>query len=97
MDLRGDEFEDFIGKNEKCAVDFWAPWCSPCITLGPKLEEACEEKGVPLGKVNIDEDRELAAEFGIMSIPCVVLFKNGEEADRKVGNVSKESLLGFLG
>jgi thioredoxin 1 len=65
--------------------------------LQPKITEACEEKKVPLGGINIDEDKELAEEYGVMSIPCAIKFVNGEEADRKIGNVSKESLLAFLG
>ncbi len=97
MELDSKSFEKFISENDKCVVDFWAPWCGPCLSLGPVLEEACKEKGVPLGKVNVDGSRELASRFGIMSIPCVILFENGEEADRKIGSVPKESLLEFLG
>jgi thioredoxin 1 len=95
-DLNKDSFKEFITKNEKCVVDFWAPWCGPCKMLQPKITEACEEKNVPLGGINIDEDKELAQEYGVMSIPCVIKFEKGEEADRKIGNVSKESLIDFL-
>ena len=97
MDLDRKGFDEFIKDNEVCVVDFWAAWCGPCLMLAPKLEEACKEKGIPLGKINIDEYQGLAQDFGVMSIPCVVLFKRGEEADRSIGNVSKESLLKFLG
>lgn len=65
--------------------------------LTPKLEEVCREKGVPVGKVNIDDYQGLARDFGVMSIPCIVLFKKGEEVGRSIGNVSKETLLKFLG
>jgi thioredoxin 1 len=96
MDLTSETFEKFIKENEKCVIDFWAPWCGPCKMLEPKIKEACAEKNVPLGGINIDESRGLAEKYGVMSIPCVILFKNGDEADRKIGNVSKESLMGFL-
>jgi thioredoxin 1 len=97
MDLNTQTFEKFIKENEKCVVDFWAPWCGPCKMLAPTLEEACGDANVPLGKVNIDDAGDVAGKFGIMSIPCVILFENGEETNRKIGNVPKESLMEFLG
>jgi len=96
MDLNSTTFEEFVKKNKTCVVDFWAPWCGPCRMLAPTIEAACAEKKMPLGKVNIDQSTDLAMKFGVMSIPCVVLFKNGKEANRKVGNVPKENLLKFL-
>ena len=97
MDLTTATFEDFVKKNKTCVVDFWAPWCGPCRILAPALESACGEKGVPLGKVNIDESQELAVDFGVMSIPCVIKFKDGKEAGRFVGSVPPARIMQFLG
>mgnify|MGYP005643937529 CR=1 FL=1 len=68
-------------------VDFWAPWCMPCLMLSPALEKFAEEyKGkFILAKVNVDEARTAAQKYGIMSIPCVKMFKNGEVADEFIG------------
>lgn len=79
-------------------VDFWADWCGPCKMLGPVVEELADElagKAV-VGKVNVDEQQKLAAQYGVMSIPTVVLFKNGKEAARSVGVVPKQRLLAML-
>lgn len=75
-------------------VDFWAEWCGPCKMLGPILDELAEEyKGrVRIGKVNIDEYQELAAQYGIRSIPTLLLFKQGQVAEQLVGLRSKRDL-----
>lgn len=80
-------------------LDFWAPWCGPCRMVGPIVEElAAELNGkVRIGKVNVDEQGALAAQYGVMSIPTLVLFQNGQETDRLVGAQSKAALLRFLG
>jgi thioredoxin 1 len=96
-ELSAESFQGFVKENEKCVIDFWAPWCGPCRMLAPNIEAACAETGVALGKVNIDDNPGLAQEYGVMSIPTVIKIVKGEEANRKVGNVSKESLVDFLG
>jgi len=90
--LKKDEFDNAISAGA-AMVDFWAPWCGPCRMLGPVIEDlAVQYEGRALvGKVNTDEEQELAARFGIMSIPTVIFFRNGKEVDRKVGVMPPES------
>ncbi len=75
-------------------VDFWAPWCGPCRMLAPVIEEIAEEYegSIKVGKINVDEQGSLAMEFGVASIPTLILFKNGEIADTSVGFMSKEEI-----
>jgi thioredoxin 1 len=76
-------------------VDFWAEWCPPCRALGPTLEEvAVELEGrLKIVKVNVQEEASLATKYGVMNIPTMIIFKNGEEAGRMVGNKPKKNLL----
>ncbi|ASA23958.1 thioredoxin [Paenibacillus donghaensis] len=75
-------------------VDFWAPWCGPCKMLAPILEELSGELGdsVKIAKLNVDENPETASRFGVMSIPTLIFFKDGQPVDKVVGLNSKESL-----
>jgi len=75
-------------------LDFWAPWCGPCKMQGPIVDELAEElKGTAtIAKVNVDEEPELASQFGVMSIPTLIVFKNGQPVDKLVGLQSKEAL-----
>lgn len=78
-------------------IDFWATWCGPCRMFGPIVEEfANENSNVKVGKINIDEQPDLASQYGVVSIPTVIVFKNGEEANRKVGLVPKEALYSLV-
>ena len=79
-------------------LDFWASWCGPCRMLSPIVDEVAEERtDVKVGKVNVDEQPELAAEFGVMSIPTLLLFENGKRTRQAVGARPKGGVLELLG
>ena len=86
------DFEKEISK-ELLLVDFYADWCGPCKAMMPILEEL---KETPILKVNVDEYSDLASSYGIMSIPTLILFKNGKEIDKKVGLINKSELEKWL-
>jgi thioredoxin 1 len=93
------DFEEEIVKSDLPAmVDFWAEWCGPCKTVGPVVEElALEYKGkIKIAKMNVDENRETPAKFGIRNIPTLILFKGGEVAQTIVGAYPKSHLDGEL-
>lgn len=79
-------------------IDFWATWCSPCRMLSPIVDEvASEHPDVKVGKINVDEQPELAQQFGIMSIPTLLVFKNGEKVQESVGLIPKEKVESLIG
>ncbi len=95
LKLTADNFENEVMKADiPVLVDFWAPWCGPCKMIAPIIDElASEQDGrVKIGKVNTDENAQLAGEYGVMSIPTLILFKNGEAVERLVGFMSKKDL-----
>lgn len=75
-------------------VDFWAPWCGPCKMIAPVLEDLANDLAgkAKIVKVNVDENQQTASEFGVMSIPTLILFKNGEKVDQVIGFQPKEAL-----
>lgn len=86
------EFENEVLKSKEIVlVDFYADWCGPCKMLSPIMDKISED--IKVYKVNVDENQELASELGIMSIPCVIGFANGEETKRSVGLKSKQEML----
>ena len=89
-------FETEVLKSEEpILIDFWATWCGPCMRQGPIVEELAEE-GYAVGKVDVDQNMELAQQFRVVSIPTLILFKNGAEVQRFVGLTSKEDLKNAL-
>lgn len=96
--LSAQEFDKAIADNKVALVDFWAAWCGPCRMVGPMIEKlAGEYDGKALvGKVNVDEENELAARYQVMSIPTVILFRNGKEIGREVGVMPRERYTSML-
>ena len=91
-------FENEVIKSTKpVLVDFWASWCGPCRMLSPIVDQVADERpDVKVGKVNVDEQPELAGQFGIMSIPALLVFKNGKLVNQAVGSRPKAGVLALL-
>lgn len=89
---------DAATKSGLVLVDFWATWCGPCRAIAPKLEEIAAEMGdkVKIVKLDVDNNQESAAKFGIRSIPTMILFKNGKPVDQVMGNLPKENIVSFI-
>ncbi len=92
--LEKDNFKELIGSEKKVLVDFFATWCGPCKMLGPILEGF--ENKIKVIKVDVDEFDELAREYGVMSIPTLVLLEDGKEVKRNVGLINEDELETFL-
>ena len=89
---------DVLDSDTPVLVDFWAEWCGPCKQIGPALEEISDELAgkVVIAKINIDDHPEAPGKYGVRGIPTMILFKNGEIADTKVGAAPKSALKGWL-
>lgn len=91
-------FKNEVMESDKpVLLDFWAPWCMPCRMVGPILEEiAAERSDIKVGKINVDEQPELAGQFQVMSIPTLLVIKNGKIVNQSVGAMQKEAILAML-
>ena len=92
-ELTSKEFNDLRKKSRLMVVDFYAEWCMPCLMMAPILERVAQKHSeINFAKVNVDESQDLAQEFEVSSIPCIVFFQDGEEVDRSLGQISEDLL-----
>ena len=98
INLNKESFTKAVSDTKPTLVDFWAPWCGPCLALSPILEEIANDLGDSVGiyKVNVDENTDLAQEHGVNSIPTILVYKNGALSETVVGVKTKDELLSIL-
>ena len=99
VEITDDNFESKVLKADKYfLLDFWAPWCKPCLILSPVLEELSNEMSskLTIGKINIDSELQTGTKYGVRGIPFLLLFHNGEVIDQKVGAANKSSIKEWL-
>ena len=88
------DFDNLI--KERAVVDFYATWCGPCKMFGPIFEELSEESDINFVKLDVDKNEDIARKYGVMTIPTVILFENGEEVKKHIGLMNKEELVEFI-
>ncbi|MDO4741037.1 MAG: thioredoxin [Eubacteriales bacterium] len=94
---KADFSNEVLHSDKPVLLDFWAPWCGPCRMVGPVVDEIARERGdIKVGKVNVDEQPELAGQFGVMSIPTLVVIKNGRIVNQAMGARPKGAILAML-
>ncbi len=101
MSVKTITFENFKEEVLECdktvLIDFWAGWCGPCRMLSPIVDQlASENQNIVVGKINIDEQEDLASKYGVMSIPTLLVFKNGEVVNKAVGVISKNAMMDLV-
>lgn len=98
ININKENFQELVENAEKkVLLDFWASWCGPCRMVLPVVEEIAEEReDIVVGKVNVDEQPELANRFGVMTIPTLIVFENGQEVERSVGAKNKKAILSMV-
>ena len=99
VNITGSNFESEVVKSDTpVLIDFWAPWCGPCQMIAPAIKELAQEYAgkLKVGKINVDEAPDLATQFSVMSIPAIMLFKDGQVMEKKVGVLQKDELVKFV-
>ena len=98
ININKNNFQNEVSNSEKkVLLDFWAPWCGPCRMVVPIVEKIADERpDIKVGKVNVDEEAELASQFGIMSIPTLVVIENGKIVNQTMGAKPKDEILAML-
>ena len=98
LHITKDNFQETVLNSSKpTLLDFWAPWCGPCRAVGPLVEEiAGERSDIQVGKINVDEEQDLARQFRIMSIPTLMVIKDGKVVNKAIGARSKQQILSML-